>query len=297
MWRRAGGAVACALCWLLACGKAERQPSDSDTDDAGSSTGGVASAGTANTNSGGKASAAAGAAGTTASVGGAVTLGGRASAGNPSGGEAEAGMPATGGEPSAGGAPSCEGAYRACGCGCCAGQTAAITCAYPAKGDDLAAIIAADEEASQSPLCAAAGCSAGLDYVCCEAPPPVADQALYVATVTIGGVNRLELRKEMGVCTNLVLVQPSVAPTDLPLETPATWTPDLARSRHLPCSASSLGPKAIGAIGKLGLRVLGNACVLDAHLTLFFANVVQDVQAERFDVDALPLNLSLAECH
>jgi hypothetical protein len=161
----------------------------------------------------------------------------------------------------------------------------------------LAAIIAADKVAGESPLCAAAGCSAGLDYVCCEAPPPVADQALYVATVTAGGLNRLELRKQLGICTNLVLVQPSAAPADLPLETPAGWALELGVSRHLPCSASSLGPKAIGAIGKLGLRVLGDACLLDAHLTLFFASNAQDVQAERFDVDGLPLNLSLAECH
>lgn len=291
MWRRAGGAVACALCWLLACGRAERHPSESDDDIAGSSTGGVASAGTANSSSGGKVSAAAG-------VGGASALGGRpASAGNASGGEPAAGMPATGGEPSAGGAPSCEGTYRACGCGCCGGQTASITCVYPASGDDLAAIIAADKVAGESPLCANAGCSAGLDYVCCEAPPPVADQALYVAAVTAGGLNRLELRKQLGVCTNLVLVQPSAAPTDLPLETPAGWAPQLAGSRHLPCSASSLGPKAIGAVGKLGLRVQGGACVLDAHLTLFFANNAQDVQAERFDVDALPVDLPLPECH
>lgn len=206
-------------------------------------------------------------------------------------------MPATGGEPSAGGAASCEGPYRACGCGCCGGQAITPTCVYPTAGGDLASIIAEDERASQSPQCAAAGCSAGVDYVCCEPPPPIADQALYVATVTIGGLNRLELRKEIGVCTNLVLVQASAAPADLPLQTPAGWAPELARSRHLPCSASSLGPKAIGAIGTLGLRVLGNACVLDAHLALFFANSVQDVQVERFDVDALPVNLSLAECH
>lgn len=296
MWRRAGGAVACALCWLLACGRAERHASEVNDDIAGSSTGGVTSAGMANTSGGGSVSAAAGAGGSVA-LGGSPASGGKAAGGKASGGEPEAGEPATGGEPSAGGAPSCEGTYRACGCGCCGGQTASITCAYPAQGDDLANIIAADKEASQSPLCAAAGCSAGLDYVCCEAPPPVADLALYVATVTIGGVNRLELRKQTGVCTNLVLAQPAAAPAELPLQTPAGWTPELAHSRHLPCSASSLGPKAIGAIGKLGLRVLGNACVLDAHLTLFFAANVQDVQAERFDVEALPLNLSLAECH
>lgn len=296
MWRRAGGAVACALCWLLACGKAERQPSDLDEDSAGSSTGGVASAGTANTSSGGNVSAAAGAGGSIA-LGGSAASGGEAAGGKASGGEPEAGKPATGGEPSAGGAPSCEGTYRACGCGCCGGQTASITCVYPASGDDLAAIIAADKLASESPLCASAGCSAGLDYVCCEALPPVADLALYVAQVTVGGLNRLELRKQLGVCTNLVLIQPSAAPTDLPLETPAGWAPELAGSRHLPCSASSLGPKAIGAIGKLGLRVLGNACVLDAHLTLFFAANAQDVQAERFDVDALPVDLPLPECH
>ena len=98
-------------------------------------------------------------------------------------------------------------------------------------------------------------------------------------------------------CTNLALVQPSATPADLPLELPAGWAPELVNSRHLPCSASSLGPKAIGAIGKLGWRVLGNACVLDAHLTLFFANDVQNIQAERFDVDALPTNLSVNECH
>jgi hypothetical protein len=136
-----------------------------------------------------------------------------------------------------------------------------------------------------------------LDYVCCEAPPPTAEQAQYTATAIIGGLNRFELQKQTGICTNLVLVQPATAVVDLPLQTPEGWTPELARSRHLPCSASSLGPKAIGAIGKLGLRVLGNACVLDAHLTLFFAANVQDVQAERFDVDALPINLPVGECH
>lgn len=66
-----------------------------------------------------------------------------------------------------------------------------------------------------------------------------------------------------------MLLQPSAGPAELPLETLAGWTPELATSRHLPCSASSLGPKAIGAIGELGLRMLDRACVLDARLTLF----------------------------
>lgn len=301
MWRRVGGAVACTLCWLLACGRAERHPSDSVEDAAGSSTGGVTSAGTASTNNAGKAGAA-------TSAGGAVALGGRpASAGNASGGEAEAGISAsaTGGEPSEGGQPgeggatSCDGPYRACGCGCCAGQAMpSPICVYPTAGGDLAGFIAADKAASQSPLCASAGCSIGLDYVCCEAPPAIADQAKYVASLEIdGGLKRLELWKVTEVCTNLVLVQPSSPPAGLPLQTPPGWAPELARSRHVPCSASSLGPKAIGAIGKLGLRVLGDACVFDAHLTLFFGNSAQDVQAERFDIDAQPLNLSAAECY
>ena len=296
MWCRVGGAISCALGLLLACGKSEHAAPN--VDDAGSSTGG----GPVSGNDGGASGSAVSAGGTP------VTSGGRAAAGsaNNLGGEpTRAGAPATGGEPaaggeSAGGAASCDGTFRACGCGCCgpSSPSSTTTCVYPELGQSLSPIIAADLARSHDAVhCAAAGCSIGIDYVCCEAPAPMPEQATYDAAVVIGDINRLRVNKMGADCSTLTLRE--VAPADpvapgFPAEMPEGW--GIEQATRLPCSSSMTKPRAIGAIGKLSLRVLGNACVVDAHLTLFFGDAMNGIEAERFDVDALPVGVPVAQC-
>jgi hypothetical protein len=259
-----------------------------------------ASSGTGN--SAGSAVSAGGAvaqAGNATNGGDAPNVGGRAEAGTAAGGEASAGEASVDG----GGAASCSDGYRACGCGCCGGQTPPVMCVYPELDDDLAKIIAADV-ARRNDLqgCAAAGCSVGVDYVCCESPAPSAEQATYTTSVFIGDISRLSIDK-MSVpsgtdCSTLTLRQDvpgDPAVSGFALETPAGW--EIERATRLGCISSAARPRAIGGIGKLSLRVVGNACVADVHLTLFFGDAAQGVDAERFDADALPINVSVAECH
>lgn len=296
---RVGTAVSCAVCLLLACGKSEHAAPNVDA--AGSSTGGVAVSG----NNGD-------AAGSSVSAGGtSVTSGGRAgssgSANNLGGEPTEGGAPAaggeaaTGGEAAIGGEASCDGTFRACGCGCCgiASPAPTTTCVYPDLGQSLSQIIAADLARRQDTVgCAAAGCSSGIDYVCCEAPAPMPEQATYDTAVVIGDIGRLRVNKMAANCTTLTLQQVYPAnpgPTGFSLETPVGWGIEQATS--LPCSSSMTKPRAIGAVGKLSLRLLGNACVLDAHLALFFGDSTTGIEAERLDVDALPIDLPVAECH
>lgn len=53
---------------------------------------------------------------------------------------------------------------------------------------------------------------------------------------------------------------------------------------------------AIGAIGKFNFRVSGEARVVDAHVTAFFARAEGGVDAERFDAEGVPVNLSIGQC-
>jgi hypothetical protein len=296
MWRRVGGAISCAVWLLLACGRAEQGTPNAD-DSAGASTAGVTSASSGTGNSAGSAVSAGGAvaqAGNATSGGDAPNVGGRAEAGTAAGGGASAG-----GESSVGGAASCNGSYRACGCGCCVGLTPALTCVYPERGDDLAAIIAADL-ARRSDLqgCSAVGCSIGEEYVCCESPPPSAEQASYLASRLIGGIDRIVISKMTSDCSSLTLRQRGPSPPgrpEIPLETPPGWEFD--RGTSMPCASSATRPLAIGALGTVSLRVLDDACVADVHLALFFSNEAAVVDAERFDVDALPIDLPVASCH
>jgi len=297
MWRRVGGTISCAACLLLACGKSE-QGTPGAGDSAGSSTSGATSTSSGTGNSAGAAVSAGGA----IAQGGSAATGGKVSNG---GGQAEAGTTAAGGEASdggatsEGGAASCSGSYRACGCGCCAGQTSPPTCVYPELGDDLAALIAADEALKHDlQTCISAGCSRGVDYVCCESPAPSAEEATYTASLLIGAIDRIRIDKMTTDCSALTLRQATPGTPVQPgfrLETPAGW--EMQQATRLPCISSAIGPSAIGAIGKLSLRVLGNTCVVDVHLALFFGDAANGVDAERFDADALPLDLPVAQCH
>jgi hypothetical protein len=277
---------------LLACGKSE-QGMPSSGESAGSSTGGVTSASGGTGNSAGSAVSTGG--GAVAHAGNATTGGNVTSVG----GQAQAGTTAGGGEASDGGAASCSGGYHACGCGCCGGQTSRLTCVYPELGDDLAAIIAADlGRKSDLQGCSAAGCSIGVDYVCCESPAPSVEQATYTTSLLIGGINRIDIHKMTADCSTLTLRQRAPgapAQPGFPLETPAGW--EMERATRLACPSSAVGPLAIGAVGNITLRVLDDACVADVHLALFFSSDAQTVDAERFDVDALAVDLPAANCH
>jgi len=276
---------------LLACGKSA---SDGNTPKVGG--GGTNTAGVAATNGG-----AGDRAGSPASEGGKAATGGHAAAAgdaSAAGGQAEAGAPSGGGADNRGGAATCSGSYRACGCGCCVGQPASLGCVYPELGQDLASIITADTARRQdTATCASAGCSAPLDYVCCESPPPAVEQATYTASLLIAAIDRIRIDKTATDCTSLTLRERSPgapAPSGFPLETPTRW--EVQQATRLACTSSSTKPLAIGALGKLVLRVVDDACVADVHLTLFFGDSTQNVDAERLDADALPIDLPLIQC-
>ena len=61
--------------------------------------------------------------------------------------------------------------YTACGCGCCGGVEPTVQCLADDGGKALREIIARDREAAKSPDCPLAGCSTGITYRYCEAPP------------------------------------------------------------------------------------------------------------------------------
>jgi hypothetical protein len=143
--------------------------------------------------------------------------------------------------------------------------------------------------------CAAAGCSLGLEYLCCQPPPPQAEEASYETSVYIGGYNRLRLHKTGAVnCSTFALVGPKLDGEELPVELPESWGID--QITRAPCTSSAIGPRAIGAIGKFSLRASGDSCVVDAHLTAFFLDANGGVDAERFDAEGVPVNPSLGLC-
>jgi hypothetical protein len=64
----------------------------------------------------------------------------------------------------------------------------------------------------------------------------------------------------------------------------------------MPCTSSATGPRAIGATGQVSLRVSGASCVVDVHVTAFFTNAQGGVEAEGFDAEGVPVNLSVERC-
>jgi hypothetical protein len=301
MRRRGRGRVACAL-WLVfacACGKSEPGTRGADVDDNGGTDSPSSAAGS--TSAGGGASGTSGSAGgASGSAGGAsVSSGGSTAVAGASGGSGgESGEP--GGGPSVGGAPSCSGYYRACGCGCCATSGSPGACIYSDLGQNSNAIIAEDAAKKHDlQACAAAGCSLGRDYFCCTAPPVSNDGASYSTSLAIGGVDRIRLHKMSTDCSTLVLQQSfpenPVDPEAFPVEVPAGWKLETLTS--LPCISSAVGPRAIGAIGKFSLRVLGDACVVDAHLSAFFANEKRELNTVRFDADGVAIDIPISQCH
>lgn len=202
---------------------------------------------------------------------------------------------AEGGGSPAGGSPGCSGHYEACGCGCCAAQKVQV-CVYPGIGSSFDEIVAADIARREDTVgCRAAGCSVPQDYTCCVEPPPSDESANYATSVYIGDYDRVRLQKTGAVnCSTLLLVAPKLAGRDFPVELPAQWSIEqITRAR---CISSATQPLAIGAIGKFDFRVSGDACVVDAHLTAFFARAEGGVDVERFDAQGVPVNLSIGQC-
>jgi len=157
-------------------------------------------------------------------------------------------------------------------------------------------IIAADMAIhNDTAACAGAGCSRPQDYVCCAEPPPATESASYETSVLIGGFDRVRLHKAGAAnCSTLGLVGPKSAGHEYPVELPAQW--GIEQITRAPCSSSTTGALAIGAIGKFTLRSSNNACVVDAHLTAFFPRADGGVDAERFDAEAVPVTLATAQC-
>jgi len=308
MWRRVWHLAGCTTLALAACGRSERSPGDESggstagfAQGGGTNSGGTNSGGTnsGGTNSGGSAGAGASTGGKQATTGGASGGGGDTPLGGTAG--ALGGGPSTtdAGASTAGSASSsCNRYYHACGCGCCSAQTTQ-TCVYPGVGPDFDELIAADSARRMDTAgCASAGCSVGQDYFCCEPPPPEDDGAGYEASVYVGGYDRVWLNKTGAVdCSTFALTDKRPSGQAFPVELPpgSSWSVDeITRS---PCGSSPVTPpRAIGAIGKFNLRLSGDACVVDAHLSAFFVDAQGGVDAERFDADGVPVSLSAAFC-
>lgn len=170
---------------------------------------------------------------------------------------------------------------------------------YPDLGQDLIELTAQELATKMdSAGCAAAGCSIGQDYFCCAAPPASNDGATYETSLLIGAYDRIRLYRMATDCSTLVLQQASPAappdPQAFPVAVPAGWKLETVTS--LPCSSSAIGPHAIGAIGKFALRVLDDACVVDAHLAAFFSNDKQELKTVRFDADGAAIDIPLGQC-
>ena len=307
MLRRVWDLAGCTtFAWLalVACGKTGGTAAE-ESGGASAATAGLAEGGSSASGAGNGSDAGSGSAGAAASTagkqgasGGASGLGGGAPSGGT--GDTRGGGPSSpeagaGGEAGAP-APDCNNRYLSCGCGCCVGSTPPQRCVYPGVGKSIDELLGDDRALRNDTAgCAAAGCSQGVDYFCCEPPPPQPEVASYETSVYIGGVDRLRLYKRGAVnCSTFGLVSPQLHGEELPVELPTSWAID--QITRLSCTSSAIGPQAIGAIGKLSLRVSGDACVLDAHVTAFFPNAQGGVDAERFDAEDVPVNLSVAFC-
>ncbi|HWA73401.1 MAG TPA: hypothetical protein VG937_13740 [Polyangiaceae bacterium] len=241
-------------------------------------------------------------------VDGGSTSGGAGGTRQTGGASGSAGTVAGGAGGEAGGPGVACGEYRACGCGCCVGGPAPqVRCYYPEAGDDLDQLIAEDQAAAQNPNCAQAGCSAGIRHACCvRGAGDPGSTGTYTALYTPTAVDRIAVMKQgtNGHCARVGIVTPSSSSTNrtyTSLELPVPAAPTLAwgfeSASDALCSMSAIPPSAIGAIGSLKLRAVGDACVIDIHLTAFFDRN-GGIEGVDFDADGIPLSgLGAGQCH
>lgn len=308
---------AAVLC--IACGAAEREPVAGHGGTASEGQGGAPNGGTVVAASGGALARGGAASDGGSATGGSVTGGsakatggkaaatggensGGSNAGGNSGGASfggTSGIGGIGGAIGAGGeagtSGTCDG-YVACGCGCCgSGPTEVTRCYYPEAGDELADLIASDRMQQASPSCATAGCSVGVRHACClRGSPAPAGSATYSADFASTAFDRLTVMKQGndGRCARIVFARP-LANSDVytALELPAGPGPGwgLEFAYESLCTMSASPPPAMGAIGRLALRAAAGACVVDVHLTAFFARN-GGVQGVPFDAEGLTLD-------
>jgi hypothetical protein len=191
---------------------------------------------------------------------------------------------------------TCTDSYVACGCGCCGGTTPSPVCYYPSAGDSLSAIKAADETTKSSPTCATAGCSLGQRYLCCaEVAAEPAGSAQYSATLNVGALDRVSLKKtgSDGICVSLGLANPSsLGLKPVRVDLPTEWSIESLSAGA--CNSSSR-EQAIGAQGTVTFSPSGTSCAINAHLTVFF--YVESGNPEpvvlstrRIDADDIPIS-------
>lgn len=236
--------------------------------------------------------------GGTTSVGAAPSVGAAGSPSTPSDGGTHAGASGAGGAASAGesaqaagaagsvGAPATCGSggrYVACGCGCCFPMQSQPRCYYPELGQTLASIQADDQARSGSAQCAAAGCSIGIEYICCtkarpEDPPPSYEIGGY-----IGDLDHLTIRRRVGTaCSELALVRPGTSHGEV-ISVPDGWVVESA----LDCGQPTLGSGRVGE-GSVRFASSTSACALDFDFDLFFPTET-GFRADHFQADAEPV--------
>jgi hypothetical protein len=247
-------------------------------------------AGHAGVSTGGAGLASGNAGGISADVGGG---GGAPAAGTSAGGAMTGGAGETGaaGEPSTAGAGgsstfACEGSYAACGCGCC-GAVTNTACYYPEHGDDLAAIKASDQSIAMSPSCAQAGCSTGVQHVCCEAGAvdPQASYGWYFFSDDTGNAHLTRTEGER--CTSLVLPWPTGGSGAVNFDFPDAWPVAGSKTMDGACDSFDESPPrdAIGALGYI--HPTSCSASFDIDFTLFFRSDDGSIDAVRFKADGV----------
>ena len=296
-------------CVVLACGEAEQSaaPGAGGKGEAGGPSGEGTSGGSGRFTDGGHSDAGthAGRAGNgvQASTSGDTgqTSEGGASQGGSSGGHGNTDAGAAARAPSAGssgdagsggaaGAQSstCAGEYT-CRCECCGAEEATLHCYYPELGDDLAAVIAADDGKGTSPSCARDSCAAPRRIVCCDRSDADGSGS-YRASFVIGGLDRIILHRESSDsirCTRIELVRPGGQETRL--ELPEGWSLGTVQDYACADESNAAASSRRWPIGALGFARFGAGCALDLDLTLFFPAEGGGVDAVRFESQALPV--------
>lgn len=179
---------------------------------------------------------------------------------------------------------TCTGEFKACGCGCCGGGPRDIACYYPTLGESTATLKAKDVASKAGVDCNLAGCSAGVNYVCCMPLAPSPAAATYGTTSYMGDMEHVSISKSGSDCATLLMSHPGKTNTSLRIDGPANW----GISGQLGgCAEAGVGSVARGAVGSVVMHPSGESCLVDVHVTLF--NIGSDgvVVPTRLDADGL----------
>ena len=254
---------------------------DAGNGGSGAHAGTIAGGGSA---AGGATSAGAAGLGPPSAGGGGAPSAGSSGGDPPGGASGNAGQ----GEAGAGNAPGleCDGKYVECGCGCCGTEPptgpGSASCYYPELGENLAAIEAADQAAAMDSSCANAGCSRGVERLCCIAPAD-AGPAVYEATGYSGDADQFSITRTDADdrCTRAQFTSPHLTPSELPLQLPTNW----ALQGVYDCGGRSETVGSIGATGSLAFTST-DPCTASFDFTAFLLSSGGEVEAVRFQSEA-----------